>query len=95
MGLFIPRAREPAALDESERSRDKQFTRIVTDLYNVVSSAFRGFASASSRSSSDFGRLATGVTTRDDFFQSQISKHHCDVPRIKRATRLYPSRDPI
>ena len=42
------------------------FTRIVTDLYNVESSAFKSFALASSRSSSDFG-LATGVTTGVDF----------------------------
>ena len=41
--------------------------RIVTDLYFVVSAVFRGFAPVRSRSSSDFGRLATGVTTRHDF----------------------------
>ena len=57
-GLFFPRAREPAANENSGRSRDKYFTRILTDLYSVVSSAFRGFAPASNRSSSDFGRLA-------------------------------------
>ena len=64
---FTSRAREHAVHDKSGRSRGKWFTRIVTDLFNVASSAFRGFAPASSRSSSDFGRLATRVANGVDF----------------------------
>ena len=75
VGLFIPRAREPEANDKAGRSRDRQFTRIVTYLYNVVSSAFRGFAPSSSRSSSDFGHLARCLL-------QSLSEHHCNVPRV-------------
>ena len=44
-------------------TRDKKFTCIMTDLDNVVSSAFTGFARFTNRSSSNFGRVATTITS--------------------------------
>ena len=74
--FFLPRARLSAA-----NERASLLTRIVTDLYNMMSSAFRGFAPASNRSSSNLRGLATRVATGGDFSNPR-SKHHRNVPRV-------------